>query len=220
LRRCDLSFRLYFTGLYLVIIIPAQFLKKWNWQYFIGCKSEVNSKSTKDSETEILPFPSQSTILYRPILFPSPSVFACLVESFRCNPPGVTSRSINAMTQVCVFPGHSSVRRSASSLRWPPARSYELCPQICLLRHGQDRAKKLDSAYVNQRQPSYFLQNKFRLNRRGCVRDLRFSQRYVSTKLQDVTIHITTILKKGSDYHQTCRHIPNHANLWIFSTNS
>ena len=98
--------------------------------------------------------------------------------SFRYNPTGVTSRSINAMTQVCVFPGHSSVRRSASGLRWPPARAYELCPRISLLGHGRDKAKKLDSAYVNQRQAWYSLQNKFRLNRKGCVRDLRFSQMY------------------------------------------
>lgn len=100
------------------------------------------------------------------------------------------------MTQVCVFPGHSSVRRSASGLRWPPARAYELCPRISLLRHGQDKAKKLDSAYVNQWQAWYSLQNKSRLNRKGCGTRLEVLAEVCKEKIIRCHISHVHILKK------------------------
>jgi hypothetical protein len=112
--------------------------------------------------------------LYRPMLFSSASVFAYLVESFRCYSPGVTSRSINAMTQVCVFPGQSSVRWSASGLRWPPARAYELCPRIGLLRHRKTRPRNWTKLTWTSDshiwQLWYSSQNKFRLNNKRMCR--------------------------------------------------
>ena len=74
------------------------------------------------------------------------------------------------MTQVCVFPGHSSVRWSASGLRRPPARAYELCPRIGLLRDGKTRPRNWTQLTWTSGsciwQLWYSLQNAFRLNRK------------------------------------------------------